>query len=131
MYASKCYITYVLFILDEYSGILFVSCIDLDRQIKMLSPRMNALFAAGCCICYGAVTLMAIDTNLTITPIVQILCQANVWFLCLGFTLAFGSLFSKMWRVYRVFAIKSVKRVVSLKINYIIKYQYKKSIIAL
>lgn len=76
---------------------------------------MNALFAAGCCVCYATVILMAIDINLTVATSLQILCQANVWFLCLGFTLAFGSLFSKMWRVYRIFAIKSLKRVVCHK----------------
>ncbi|EDV25068.1 uncharacterized protein TRIADDRAFT_56611 [Trichoplax adhaerens] len=82
------------------------------KQIKLLSPRMNALFAIGCCICYVSVVMMAIDTNFTTTIGFSILCQANIWLLCLGFTLAFGSLFAKMWRVYRIFALKTAKRII-------------------
>ncbi len=37
-----------------------------------------------------------------------------VWTLTIGFTLSFGGLFSKTWRVYKIFtAAKSMERVVS------------------
>jgi gamma-aminobutyric acid type B receptor len=29
-------------------------------------------------------------------------CQARVWLLTLGFTLAYGAMFSKVWRVHRL-----------------------------
>ena len=40
--------------------------------------------------------------------------QVFVWVLTVGFTLSFGALFSKTWRVYKIFtAAKSMERVVS------------------
>jgi len=31
--------------------------------------------------------------------------KAKVWILCFGFTLAFGSMFSKTWRVHSIFTV--------------------------
>ena len=35
----------------------------------------------------------------------------RVWMVVCGFTLAFGSMFSKTWRVHKIMTTKSVKKV--------------------
>ena len=39
--------------------------------------------------------------------------QARVWKMCLGFTSLFGALFSKTWRVHKLFRDNSLKKTVS------------------
>ena len=43
--------------------------------------------------------------------------QLQAWLLSAGFVLAFGSMFSKTWRVYRVAALKTPKRVVRVALR--------------
>ena len=44
-----------------------------------------------------------------------ILLQLKTWVFCLGFTLSFGAMFSKTWRVHSIFTnIQLNKKVVSL-----------------
>ena len=42
-----------------------------------------------------------------------LLFQAEMWLLSVGFVLAFGAMFSKTWRVHKVTAFTSAKRIVS------------------
>lgn len=104
----------------------------LYRFIKMSSPNMNNLIIAGSILTYASVVLLGIDTRMANEVTYNVLCtvssaspvfesphpaipcfpQAKVGVLSVGFSLAFGSMFSKTWRVHSIFTnIKLNKKV--------------------
>uniref|UniRef100_F1KTE2 Gamma-aminobutyric acid type B receptor subunit 2 n=1 Tax=Ascaris suum TaxID=6253 RepID=F1KTE2_ASCSU len=107
------YITYPLFILMSLFAavgvalaLLFLS-INIryrnHRFIKMSSPNMNNLIIAGSMCTYISVVLLGLDTRIVSPQGFVTICYAKTWVLCFGFTLAFGSMFSKTWRVHSIF----------------------------
>ncbi|GMT26033.1 hypothetical protein PFISCL1PPCAC_17330, partial [Pristionchus fissidentatus] len=73
------------------------------RFIKMSSPNLNNVIIIGSICTYVSVVLLGIDTRVIAEEHFDKLCYARTWILCLGFTLAFGSMFSKTWRVHSIF----------------------------
>uniref|UniRef100_A0A0K0ES72 Gamma-aminobutyric acid type B receptor subunit 2 n=1 Tax=Strongyloides stercoralis TaxID=6248 RepID=A0A0K0ES72_STRER len=73
------------------------------RFIKMSSPNMNNLIIFGSIFAYISVILLGVDTRMVSSNNLVPFCHAKVWVLCIGFTLAFGSMFSKTWRVHSIF----------------------------
>ncbi|GMR48968.1 hypothetical protein PMAYCL1PPCAC_19163, partial [Pristionchus mayeri] len=73
------------------------------RFIKMSSPNLNNVIIIGSICTYSSVILLGIDTQIVEHDHFSFLCTARTWVLCLGFTLAFGSMFSKTWRVHSIF----------------------------
>ncbi|KAL3112844.1 hypothetical protein niasHT_019170 [Heterodera trifolii] len=73
------------------------------RFIKMSSPNMNNLIICGSLCAYLSVFLLSIDTRLVNERTFERICYAKAWILCTGFTLAFGAMFSKTWRVHSIF----------------------------
>ncbi|CAF1431924.1 unnamed protein product [Rotaria magnacalcarata] len=107
------------------SGIgLFMSCAFLafnihfrsHRYIRMSSPTLNNIILCGCMLAYISMILMGINSSLFreksyVGTIMNIFCPIRVWILCISFTLAFGSMFSKTWRVHSIFTnINTTKR---------------------
>ncbi|XP_067655790.1 gamma-aminobutyric acid type B receptor subunit 2-like [Haliotis asinina] len=83
------------------------------RYIKMSSPNMNNLIIIGCILCYLSVFLLGTDGGVVSHSLFRYLCQIRAWVLALGFTLAFGAMFSKTWRVHAIFTnIKLNKKVI-------------------
>lgn len=78
----------------------------------MSSPNINNLFTAGCIICYVAIIFFGVDRNFVPAAALPSICVSRIWFLSIGFTIAFGSLFVKTWRVYRIFDNKTGKKIV-------------------
>lgn len=74
-----------------------------NRIIKMSSPNINNLFLVGCVMCYIAAIVFGIDSNSADSIAFAFTCSLRVWLLSIGFSIAFGSLLSKTWRVYRIF----------------------------
>ena len=111
----------------SYNKILLV----ILRQIKMSSPNLNNLIIVGCLLCYSSVIILGLDSSLTSEPAFRYICTVKVlpcklwqtvsrlaimivqassfylhlkaWVLMAGFTLSFGSMFSKTWRVHSIF----------------------------
>ena len=73
------------------------------RQIKMSSPNLNNLIIVGCLLCYSSVIILGLDSSLTSEPAFRYICTVKAWVLMAGFTLSFGSMFSKTWRVHSIF----------------------------
>ena len=73
------------------------------REIKMSSPNMNNLIIIGCILTYTSVILLGLDSHLTSVKSFPYICTARAWILMSGFTLSFGSMFSKTWRVHSIF----------------------------
>ncbi|XP_041350832.1 gamma-aminobutyric acid type B receptor subunit 2-like [Gigantopelta aegis] len=68
------------------------------RVVKMSSPLLNVMTLIGCLLLYGSVFL---ENTRTLTNVFT--CQAKAVSLTVGFSLTFGALFAKTWRVYRIF----------------------------
>lgn len=52
--------------------------------------------------CFLAVLFIGIDGRFVTPWQFLIICQARAWTMSTGFTLAFGAMFSKVWRVHRL-----------------------------
>ncbi|XP_022094222.1 gamma-aminobutyric acid type B receptor subunit 2-like isoform X2 [Acanthaster planci] len=85
-----------------------------QRYIKMSSPFLNNFIIMGGILTYVSVVLLGIDHGISLhSKAYKAICTSRAWFLCLGFTLAFGAMFSKTWRVHRIFTnIKMKKKVI-------------------
>jgi len=74
-----------------------------QKQIKMSSPNLNNVIIIGCILCYSSVIILGLDSSITSTDAFPYICTAKAWVLMAGFTLSFGSMFSKTWRVHSIF----------------------------
>uniref|UniRef100_A0A8R1DX29 Thioredoxin domain-containing protein n=2 Tax=Caenorhabditis japonica TaxID=281687 RepID=A0A8R1DX29_CAEJA len=73
------------------------------RFIKMSSPNLNNIIIAGSICTFASVILLGLDTRIVNLDVFVWLCYVKTWTLCIGFTLAFGAMFSKTWRVHSIF----------------------------
>lgn len=89
---------------------LFVSCF---RYIKMSSPYLNNLIIVGCMLTYMSVIFLGLDSQLTSVNFFPYICTGRAWLLMSGFSLAFGSMFSKTWRVHSIFTDVKINKKVS------------------
>ncbi|XP_063230509.1 gamma-aminobutyric acid type B receptor subunit 2 [Bacillus rossius redtenbacheri] len=84
-----------------------------QRYIKMSSPYLNNLIIIGCMLTYSSVIFLGLDSTLTSEETFPYVCTARAWLLMAGFSLAFGSMFSKTWRVHSIFTdVKLNKKVI-------------------
>ena len=79
-----------------------------SRLIRLSSPKLNYLIGAGAIILYA-------DTYFTVFPttdpmIVATFCTLTPWLTNIGFSLCFGTVGVKMWRVYYIFNDPSAKK---------------------
>jgi len=78
------------------------------RYIKMSSPNLNNLIIIGCILVYIAGILFGLKKEGD-----SILCQLELWIVAIGFSLGFGAMFSKTWRVHVIFLnTNNTKRVI-------------------
>ncbi|KAK3723819.1 hypothetical protein QZH41_019497, partial [Actinostola sp. cb2023] len=87
----------------KYSGV---------RYIKMSSPRLNNIILTGCILIYASGIIAGIDGQFVSEKVQGQICQIQAWMVSAGFTLAFGALFSKTWRVHVIFLNKTEKKVI-------------------
>ncbi|XP_014479443.1 PREDICTED: gamma-aminobutyric acid type B receptor subunit 2 isoform X2 [Dinoponera quadriceps] len=84
-----------------------------QRYIKMSSPHLNNLIIVGCMLTYSSVIFLGLDSQLSSVTAFPAICMARAWLLMAGFSLAFGSMFSKTWRVHSIFTdVKLNKKVI-------------------
>lgn len=83
---------------------------SLDRYIQMSSPRLNNTIVIGCITMYLSVFLFGLDGNLVSPGRYSVNCQARIWLASLGFTVAFGAMFAKIWRVYVIFTNRKLRK---------------------
>ncbi|XP_038057134.1 gamma-aminobutyric acid type B receptor subunit 2-like [Patiria miniata] len=81
-----------------------------ERLIKMSSPNLNDLIIVGCIMTYGTAILLGVDARLLSDGQLQIMCQVRAWLFGISFTLSFGAMFSKTWRVYSIFTNKKLQK---------------------
>ncbi|XP_055386292.1 uncharacterized protein LOC129615216 [Condylostylus longicornis] len=75
------------------------------KAIKLSSPKLSNITAFGCILVYMAVILLGLDfaTLPHSENAFATVCTARVYLLSAGFSLAFGSMFAKTYRVHRIF----------------------------
>ncbi|XP_048589159.1 gamma-aminobutyric acid type B receptor subunit 2 isoform X1 [Nematostella vectensis] len=82
------------------------------RYIKLSSPNLNNVVILGCILIYSTVFLYGLDGRVS-DKVFTATCRARFCLLSLGFTIGFGAMFSKTWRVHQIFTnVKKVKKVV-------------------
>ncbi|XP_015601809.1 gamma-aminobutyric acid type B receptor subunit 1 isoform X2 [Cephus cinctus] len=72
------------------------------RVIMSSHPVCNTIMLVGVIACLVSVFLLGIDGRFIAPWEYPGICQARAWMLSTGFTLAFGAMFSKVWRVHRL-----------------------------
>ena len=75
------------------------------RLVKLTSPYVNVMIIAGAVIFYITVILFGVDENVASFSTVDHLCQTKIWLVAIGFSLLFGSIFAKTWRIYYIFNV--------------------------
>ena len=75
------------------------------RLMKRTSPYVNVMIVAGAVIFYITVILFGVDENVASFSTVDHLCQTRIWLVAIGFSLLYGTIFAKTWRVYYIFNI--------------------------
>ncbi|KAG5671522.1 hypothetical protein PVAND_001716 [Polypedilum vanderplanki] len=84
-----------------------------QRYIKMSSPHLNNLIIIGCILTYTSIIFLGLDSGLSSVTAFPYICTARAWLLMAGFSLAFGAMFSKTWRVHSIFTdLKLNKKVI-------------------
>ncbi|CAF3143315.1 unnamed protein product [Rotaria socialis] len=117
-------LTYTIIAIISGTGILlaigffvFNIVFRTHRFIRMSSPQINNLIIAGSILAYTSVLLMGIDSTLlgrrSSEAAMNFICAIRVWTLSIGFTISFGAIFSKTWRVHTIFTnVNASKRAV-------------------
>ncbi|XP_036371518.1 gamma-aminobutyric acid type B receptor subunit 1 isoform X1 [Megalops cyprinoides] len=80
------------------------------RYIQNSQPYLNNMTAVGCMLALAAVFPLGIDGRHVQRAQFPIVCQFRLWLLGLGFSLAYGSMFTKIWWVHTVFTKKDEKK---------------------
>ncbi|XP_050409658.2 gamma-aminobutyric acid type B receptor subunit 2 [Patella vulgata] len=82
-----------------------------NRHIKMSSPYINNVIILGGLVMFVAVYVNTMDyARFGSKHFDENICMVKLWLSLLGFTLAFGALFSKTWRVHILFRETSLKK---------------------
>ncbi|XP_036321899.1 gamma-aminobutyric acid type B receptor subunit 1 isoform X2 [Rhagoletis pomonella] len=71
------------------------------RVIQSSHPVCNTIMLFGVITCLVSVILLGMDGRFVSPEEYPKICQARAWLLTTGFTLAYGAMFSKVWRVHR------------------------------
>ncbi|CAH1794813.1 unnamed protein product [Owenia fusiformis] len=80
------------------------------QMIKMSSPNLNNMLLVGAMAIYGAVVVGAFDVRLVPLDGITVLCNAQTWIVTIAFTLAFGCMFTKTWRVHVLFTNQKLEK---------------------
>nr|QVK45717.1 G protein-coupled receptor [Proales similis] len=72
------------------------------KFIKMSSPYLNNLIIVGCLLSYTSIYFIADLNSFLPDRLLPYLCVVRIWLLTIGFTLAFGAMFSKTYRVHAI-----------------------------
>ncbi|XP_061616276.1 gamma-aminobutyric acid type B receptor subunit 1 isoform X1 [Phyllopteryx taeniolatus] len=114
------YLSQKLFVsMSVFSGlgiVLGIICLTFNiynssvRYIQNSQPYLNNMTAVGCMMSLAAIFPLGIDGLHVHRKHFPVVCQFRLWLLGLGFSLAYGSMFTKIWWVHTVFTKKDEKK---------------------
>lgn len=100
---------YLAMVVVALTGIVLASCLIYfnfryghRRIIQHSHPTCNNLMLLGISLCLLAIIPLGLDGRFVSPDLFPVACGTGSWLLTLGFTLAFGAMFSKIWRVHRL-----------------------------
>ena len=106
--------------------------------MKLSSPYVNIMIVAGAVVFYVTVILFGVDENVASHSRVDGLCHARIWLVSIGFSLLFGTIFAKTWRIYYIFnhvkpnaILVSFTWLFKLTLNFVSFYRKSKTFICL
>lgn len=74
------------------------------RSIKATSPNISHLIFSGCYLFGISIIIYSVQQTSNFGEVVySVMCNAFKWCLIMGYTLIFGTVLAKVWRVYRLF----------------------------
>nr|QCI31489.1 gamma-aminobutyric acid type B receptor subunit [Grandidierella japonica] len=101
LFISMCCIS-GLGILTSLILLCFTCCYKHRRMLRMSHPTCNNITLVGAMMCFISVWLLGLDGRYVRKDHFPYVCTARAWVLSVGFSLAYGSMFSKIWRVHRL-----------------------------
>lgn len=72
------------------------------RVIAQSYPACNTIMLSGCVLSLSSIYLYGLDGQLISPAVFPNICQIKTWVLSIGFTLGYGAMYSKVWRVHRL-----------------------------
>ena len=96
----------IAFLLLGFTGTLHIANMVWyrHRSIKATSPNISHLIFGGCYLFGISIIIYSVQQAFSWSEIVySVLCNSFRWSLILGYTLLFGTVLAKIWRVYRLF----------------------------
>ena len=73
------------------------------RIVKLSSPYLNIVFIIGISMIYLLVVFLGVDDNLVSVSVMSGFCQATVWIGVIAFTLVYGVVLAKTFKVFYIF----------------------------
>ncbi|XP_007256952.3 gamma-aminobutyric acid type B receptor subunit 2 isoform X2 [Astyanax mexicanus] len=100
-------------ILMSIACLFFIILNHGHRSVQISSPSLNTLLILGTLLSYSSVFLFGLDGSYVSEGVFDALCSVRIWFITIGYTTAFGTMFAKIWRVYSMFNhISAQKRII-------------------
>lgn len=87
----------------------------LVRGKSLETPIIDFLIIFGLILCYTSVIVFGVDTRFSDN--IKNVCTYFLWIFSLGFTLSFGGLFTKTWRIYKQYMTPDIKSIDSSNRN--------------
>ncbi|GBP61571.1 Gamma-aminobutyric acid type B receptor subunit 1 [Eumeta japonica] len=83
-------------------GLIIFNAVHRNRRVIQCShPACNMVMLCGCCVCLCAAVALGVDGRWVAPAHFTGMCAARAWLLATGFSLAYGAMFTKVWRVHR------------------------------
>lgn len=82
--------------------ILFTIYFRKTKLIRLTSPSLNFIICGGCVVLYCSMFFLSFQP--TSATAVTAFCNVRVWMWAIGYSLAFGPVLGKMFRVYQIFS---------------------------
>lgn len=116
LYKAPKQLTILTLVASSFGMLFSLGCLTMNilyrkhRVIKMSSPHFNSITAFGCFLCYVHVLLATFGNSIVYVGRSRTICQVRAYLIVVGFTLVFGGMLSKTWRVYKIFTNRRLKR---------------------
>jgi len=83
------------------------------RLVKTLQPVFLLTISVGVLVMSLAIIPLSIDDQIASTRVCDITCMSTPWVMSLGFVMAMSALFSKLWRINKLFGSKMRRMIVT------------------
>ena len=93
----------------------------LGRIVKLSSPALSAVSIVGIMLLFLLVVVLGIDEGVTSLETESAFCVLNLWIGVIAFTLVYGAMLSKAFRVYYIFKNIKVSKQKQTHVSYLLK----------